>query len=126
MRQAESLPGLRTIRADARYGVPMADYLSRVRDLLLAEVQRDPDAYMTRGSRRAGRRVNASALARKMGVKPSTVGRILGGVGFARRGEPYHPGPDVIRGLQRLLDLPDEGEVWKRLTAPSVIHSRRI
>jgi hypothetical protein len=104
----------------------MADYLARVRDLLLAEVQRDPDRYMTRGSKGRPRRPNASALARAMGVRPSTVHRILYGNGFGSPGLPYRPGQDVMDGLMRLLDLPDEGEVWRRLTAPSVIQSRRL
>lgn len=107
----------------------MADYLGRVREILLAHVQLHPDRFMTKGSPGHPRRPCKSSLARAMGLPPSTVARILNGEGF-RKGskprKPYRPGPNMVEGLQRLLELEDEAAVWTVLTAPSLIEVRRL
>jgi hypothetical protein len=90
----------------------MADMFSRLRGLILDEAERRPSEI----GRHPDGRPRADQIEKRMGLSKATVTRIL--LGRTRRTsdrprkEDYEPTQAVMNGIQRLLRLHTNEDVW--------------
>ena len=94
----------------------MADQISMVRNLIY-------DYCKARKQFRIAKRLNHSAIARKMRLSVASVNRIMNRSPWKRPGsapKDWYPSEAILDGLMRLCDFTSRSELWEALeNAPS-------